>query len=38
MAASGIGASDVMTATIGGATYGPQLLWAIVLGAFLNSF
>jgi Mn2+/Fe2+ NRAMP family transporter len=33
MAASGIGASDVMTATVGGATYGPQLLWAVVLGA-----
>jgi Mn2+/Fe2+ NRAMP family transporter len=36
MAASGIGASDVMTATIGGATYGVQLLWAVVLGAFLK--
>lgn len=36
MAASGIGASDVMTATIGGATYGPQLLWAVALGAFFK--
>lgn len=36
MAASGIGASDVMTATIGGAKYGPQLLWAVVLGAFFK--
>jgi len=36
MAASGIGASDVLTATIGGATYGPQLLWAVVLGAFFK--
>jgi Mn2+/Fe2+ NRAMP family transporter len=36
MAASGIGASDVMTATVGGATYGPQLLWAVALGAFFK--
>jgi Mn2+/Fe2+ NRAMP family transporter len=36
MAASGIGASDVMTATIGGATYGPQLFWAVLLGAFFK--
>lgn len=36
MAASGIGASDVMTATIGGAKYGVELLWAIVFGAFLK--
>ena len=36
MAASGIGASDILTATIGGATYGPQLLWAVLLGAFFK--
>jgi Mn2+/Fe2+ NRAMP family transporter len=36
MAASGIGASDVLTATIGGATYGVQLLWAVVVGAFFK--
>ncbi|HSI09420.1 MAG TPA: Nramp family divalent metal transporter [Rariglobus sp.] len=36
MAASGIGASDVLTATIGGATYGVQLLWAVVLGSFFK--
>ena len=36
MAASGIGASDVITATMGGATYGVQLLWAVLLGAFLK--
>ena len=36
MAASGIGASDVLTATIGGATYGVQLLWAVLLGAFVK--
>ncbi len=36
MAASGIGASDVMTATVGGATYGVQLLWAVAFGAFLK--
>ncbi len=36
MAASGIGASDVLTATIGGATYGVQLLWAVLLGAFFK--
>jgi Mn2+/Fe2+ NRAMP family transporter len=36
MAASGIGASDVMTATIGGATYGRKLLWAVAIGAFFK--
>jgi len=36
MAASGIGASDVLTATIGGSTYGVQLLWAVILGAFFK--
>lgn len=34
MATSGIGASDILTATVGGATYGVALLWALVLGAF----
>lgn len=34
MAASGIGASDIVSATVGGATYGRALLWALPLGAF----
>ena len=34
MAASGIGASDIITATVGGAKYGVTLLWALALGAF----
>ncbi len=34
MAASGIGASDIVSATVGGATYGRTLLWALALGAF----
>jgi Mn2+/Fe2+ NRAMP family transporter len=36
MAASGIGASDIISATVGGATYGLTLLWALVLGAFFK--
>jgi Mn2+/Fe2+ NRAMP family transporter len=36
MAASGIGASDIVTATVGGATYGLSLLWALVLGTFFK--
>jgi Mn2+/Fe2+ NRAMP family transporter len=36
MAASGIGASDIITATVGGAKYGVTLLWALVLGAFFK--
>lgn len=36
MAASGIGASDIVSATFGGATYGLALLWALVLGAFFK--
>jgi Mn2+/Fe2+ NRAMP family transporter len=36
MAVSGIGASDVISATVGGATYGTALLWALVLGAFFK--
>ncbi len=36
MAASGIGASDIITATVGGATYGVRLLWALALGALLK--
>ncbi len=36
MAVCGIGASDVISATIGGATYGARLLWALVLGAFFK--
>ena len=36
MAASGIGASDIITATVGGAKYGVTLLWALALGAFFK--
>jgi Mn2+/Fe2+ NRAMP family transporter len=36
MAASGIGASDIVSATVGGATYGTSLLWALALGAFFK--
>ena len=36
MAASGIGASDVVSATVGGATYGLGLLWAVGMGAFFK--
>ena len=36
MAVSGIGASDIISATVGGATYGTTLLWALVLGAFFK--
>ena len=36
MATSGIGASDIVSATVGGATYGLALLWALALGAFFK--
>jgi len=36
MATSGIGASDILAATAGGATCGLALLWALVLGAFFK--
>ena len=36
MATSGIGASDIITATVGGATHGLALLWALVLGALFK--
>ena len=36
MATSGIGASDIITATVGGASHGLALLWALVLGAFFK--
>ncbi len=36
MAASGIGASDIIAATVGGATHGLALLWALVLGSFFK--
>jgi Mn2+/Fe2+ NRAMP family transporter len=36
VAATGIGAGDVVSATVGGARYGQVLLWAIVLGAFFK--
>lgn len=36
MATSGIGASDIVAATVGGATHGLALLWALLLGAFFK--
>ncbi|MDB6149442.1 MAG: hypothetical protein JWQ44_890 [Chthoniobacter sp.] len=36
MATSGIGASDIITATVGGATHGLALLWALTLGGFFK--
>ncbi|HEY6363084.1 MAG TPA: Nramp family divalent metal transporter [Vicinamibacterales bacterium] len=36
VAAAGIGSGDVVSATVGGATYGVALLWAIALGAFFK--
>ena len=36
MATSGIGASDIISATVGGATHGLALLWALALGAFFK--
>ncbi len=35
-AATGIGASDIISATVGGATYGVTLLWALALGVFFK--
>ena len=36
MAASGIGASDIVSATVGGATHGFTLLWALLVGTFFK--
>ncbi|MEO8679323.1 MAG: Nramp family divalent metal transporter [Vicinamibacterales bacterium] len=36
VAATGTGAGDVVSATVGGARYGVVLLWAIVAGAFFK--
>ena len=36
VAATGIGAGDVVSATVGGARYGQLLLWCVVLGAFFK--
>ena len=36
MAASGIGASDIIVATVGGAGHGTRLLWAVVVGVLLK--
>lgn len=38
MAAAGIGAGDMVSATMGGAGYGLVLLWAVALAAFLKCF
>lgn len=36
VAAAGIGSGDVVSATVGGATYGVALLWCIAIGAFFK--
>jgi Mn2+/Fe2+ NRAMP family transporter len=36
VAAAGIGAGDIVSATVGGARFGQVLLWAVVLGAFFK--
>lgn len=36
MAVSGIGASDMIAATVGGAIYGTSLLWALALGTLFK--
>jgi Mn2+/Fe2+ NRAMP family transporter len=36
VAATGIGAGDVVSAIVGGARYGEILLWGILLGAFFK--
>jgi Mn2+/Fe2+ NRAMP family transporter len=36
VAATGIGSGDVVSATVGGASYGVVLLWAIAVGAFFK--
>src|SRR5687767_8312282 len=36
VAATGIGSGDVVSATVGGASYGVVLLWAIAIGAFFK--
>lgn len=36
VAATGIGAGDIVSATVGGANYGVVLLWVVVLGAFFK--
>lgn len=38
VAAAGIGAGDIVSATIGGANYGLALLWVVALAAFLKCF
>jgi Mn2+/Fe2+ NRAMP family transporter len=38
VAAAGIGAGDMVSATMGGAGYGLTILWAVVLAAFLKCF
>ncbi len=36
VAATGIGAGDIVSATVGGARYGVALLWAILVGSFFK--
>ena len=36
VAATGIGSGDIVSTTVGGATYGTVLLWAVLLGAFFK--
>lgn len=37
MVGSASGAGDIISATVGGANYGTQLLWAVAVGAFLKA-
>jgi Mn2+/Fe2+ NRAMP family transporter len=36
VAATGIGSGDIVSTTVGGATYGTVLLWAVLVGAFFK--
>ncbi|WP_240359141.1 Nramp family divalent metal transporter [Pyxidicoccus trucidator] len=38
VAATGVGAGDLLTASLGGSTVGVSILWAAVLGALLKGF
>lgn len=38
LAAAGVGAGDIVTASVSGSSYGLVLLWALLLGAFFKYF
>ena len=38
VAAAGIGAGDIVSATMAGSAHGLTLLWVVVLAAFLKAF